>query len=99
MSSEIASGRNCRASERPVAPAGGHDHLEAPVASQAQEDARLVRVVLDDEQHRIAFLDVLAVVGDVLFARLPKERGSHAALADRPPPRPIAVTAGVSGPR
>ena len=29
---------------------GGHDHLEARVASQAQEDARLMRVVLDDEQ-------------------------------------------------
>ena len=29
---------------------GGHDHLEARVAGQAQDDPRLVRVVLDDEQ-------------------------------------------------
>ena len=47
---------------------GGHDHLEAPVASQAQEDARLVRVVLDHEQHGVALHDALAVVGNVLFA-------------------------------
>ena len=48
---------------------GGDDALEAPVARQAQQDARVVRVVLDDEQHGVALLDVVAVVRDVLLAR------------------------------
>ena len=48
---------------------GGDDALEALVARQAQEDARVVRVVLDDEQDGVALLDGVAIVLDVLFAR------------------------------
>ena len=48
---------------------GGDDALEALVARQAQQDARVMRVVLDDEQDGVALLDVVAIVLDVLFAR------------------------------
>ena len=37
---------------------GGDDALEALVARQAEQDARIVRVVLDDEQHGVALFDV-----------------------------------------
>ena len=53
---------------------GGDDALEALVARQAEEDARVVRVVLDDEQHGVALLDGVAVVLDVLFARDRQDR-------------------------
>ena len=65
----MAEGWNCRASERPDRALGGDDALEALVARQAQENAGVVRIVLDDEQHGVARLDGVAVVLDVLFAR------------------------------
>ena len=43
--------------ERIVA-AHGHQHLEALVARQVDQDARVVRIVLDDQQDRVAGLDV-----------------------------------------
>ena len=66
---------------------GGHDALEALVARQAQEDARVVRIVLDDQQYGVALLDALAVVGDVLFA-------GHRQDADRMGLRRIGRAAG-----
>ena len=60
----------------PIAAAGGHDHLEALVAGQAQEDARVMRVVLDDEQHGSPRLMTLAVVEDVLLAGYRRARAS-----------------------
>ena len=37
--------------------------------ARPKQDAGVVRVVLDDEQHGVALLDVVAVVLDVLLAR------------------------------
>ena len=47
---------------------GGDDAFEALVARQAQQDARVMRIVLDDQQHGFAVDDVVAVVGDTFFA-------------------------------
>ena len=41
-------------------------HLEALVAGEVQDDARIVRIVLDDQQDGVAGLDFQPVVGDVL---------------------------------
>ena len=42
----------------------GDDALEALVPRQTEQHARVVRIVVDDEQHAVAFADVVAVVGD-----------------------------------
>ena len=56
MSREMAVGLIlARQGKRDVA-ALGHDALEALVVGQAQQDAREVRIVLDDEQHGIVRL-------------------------------------------
>ena len=47
---------------------GGNNALESFVASQPKQNARIMRVVLHDQQHRITFADVVAVVFDVFFA-------------------------------
>ena len=47
-----------------VGAAHRHEHLEALVVRQVDEDARVVRVVLDDEERRIARLEIVAVVGN-----------------------------------
>ena len=47
---------------------GGDDAFEALVARQTQQDAGVVRIVLDDQQHQVAVLDGIAVVLDVLLA-------------------------------
>ena len=65
----MAAGRNCRARDSPVGPFHGDDALETFVPRQAEEDARVMRVILDDEQHGIAVHDGVAVVLDVLLAR------------------------------
>ena len=57
MSSVIAVGRYCRARRAPCCPALGDDALEALVARQAQQDARVVRIVLDDQQDDVALCD------------------------------------------
>ena len=59
---------------------GGDDALEALVARQAQQDARVVRVVLDDQQHGVALLDVVAIVLDVLLARDRQDRAVRVAI-------------------
>jgi hypothetical protein len=48
---------------------GCRDGLEALVPGQAKKDARVVRVVLDHQQHRIAGRDAIAVIEDVFLAR------------------------------
>ena len=46
----------------------GDDAFETLVARQPEEDARIVRIVLDDEQYGVARVDGVPVVLDVLFA-------------------------------
>ena len=46
----------------------GDQHLEAPVAGKIEQNARVMRVVFDDEQDRIAGREVVAVVFDLLTA-------------------------------
>ena len=42
----------------------GHQHLEAVGARQVDDDARIARIVLDDQHHRVVGLQVGAVVGN-----------------------------------
>ena len=42
------------------------DPLEPAVASQAQKDPRIMRIIFDDEQYGIAGLDLRAIVGNLL---------------------------------
>ena len=56
-------------------PAVGHDALEALVARQAEQDAGVVRIVVDDEQHVVALADVVAIVGDDLLRLRDGEHG------------------------
>ena len=65
----MAAGRYCRARREPERALGGDDALEALVARQTQQNAGVMRIVLDDQQHGIAILDGVAVVLDVLLAR------------------------------
>ena len=65
----MASGMELPGEGKPQRTFGGDDALEALVAGQAQEDARVMRVVLDDQQNGVAFLDLVAIVLDVFFAR------------------------------
>src|SRR5690606_27348232 len=44
-------------------PTVGHDDLEATVASEPHHDPRIVRIVLDDQEHRVRFFDDVTVVG------------------------------------
>ena len=59
---------------------GGDDALEALVARQPQQDARVVRIVLDDQQDGVALLDVVAVVVDVLLAGDGQDRAARRAI-------------------
>ena len=45
----------------------GHDALESFVAGEAEQHPRVVRIVVDDQQHVVAVADALAIVGDDLF--------------------------------
>ena len=42
--------------------ARGHQHLQALVVRQIHQDARVVRIVLDDQDRRISRLHVVAIV-------------------------------------
>ena len=48
----------------------GDQHLEALVAGEVEDDARVVRVVFDDQQDAVAGLDLQPVVGDVLHGAI-----------------------------
>ena len=68
-SSETAVGRNSRASVERLRAAHGDQHLEALVVRQVDEDARVVRVVLDDQQDGSPGCELVAIVGDLLDRR------------------------------
>ena len=42
--------------------ARGDQHLEAVVAREIDQDAGVVRIVLDDQQHHVAGLEIVAIV-------------------------------------
>ena len=62
-----------------VGAARGDQHLEALVAGEVQDDAGVMRVVLDDQQDAVAGLDLQPIVRDVLHGaigrRQPRARG------------------------
>ena len=88
MSSVIAVGTVLPRQRKRRLAAVGDDALEALVARQPEQDARVVRVVLDDQQHVVALADVVAIVGDDLFG-----------LGDREHRQRRGVGAGVAGDR
>ena len=49
-------------------------HLEALVAGEIHDDARIVRIVLDDQQDAVARLDLQPIVGNVLDGRSARQR-------------------------
>ena len=55
-----------------LGPSHRDQNLESLVARQIAQNARIVRIVFDDQQHRIAFLQIVAIVLDTgfLFHRL-----------------------------
>ena len=61
----------------------GDDPLEPLVAGEAEQHARVVRIVVHDQQHVVAVVDDLPVVGDDLFGlghgedRQRRRAGSH----------------------
>ena len=73
-SSETAVGWYSLASASASAPRGRDQHLEAVVVRQIDEHARVVRIVLDDEQDDVARLQLCAVVGDLLDRDAPAAR-------------------------
>ena len=61
-----------------VGAAHRHQHLEALVVRKIGDDAGIVRIVLDDEQDRVARFEPVAVVRDVFDRRLRQaERRLH----------------------
>ena len=67
MSSVTAEGLCWLASVSAPAPMRGHEALEALAARRVQQEAGEGQVVLHDQQHQVALLDVVAVVvGDVV---------------------------------
>ena len=54
----------------------GDDALEALVARQTEQHARVVRIVLDDQQHAVALADVVAIVGTISSAFATARTGS-----------------------
>ena len=87
-SSVIAVGRYClRQRDRRLA-AVGDDPLEALVAREAEQDARVVRIVVDDQQHAVAVADALPVVGDDLFGLRHRENRQRGACPAASLPAP-----------
>ena len=79
-SSETAVGWYSRASASASAPRIGDQHLEALVVRQIDQDARVVRIVLDDQQHRVAGLEIAAIVRHAARPAL-RERDRRTAAA------------------
>ena len=86
MSRDIAVGWYCRARGHANSAFGRDDALEPLVARQPKEDARVVRVVLDDQQNGIAVVDVAAVILDLFLARKRQQYGERARCRWRPRP-------------
>ena len=60
----IAVGRYCLREQEGRLAAVGHDPLEPLVARQSEQYSRVVRIVVDNQQDIVAFIDFLAIVGD-----------------------------------
>ena len=70
--------------ERVVA-AHGEQHLEALVAGEVEQDAGVMRIILDDEQDAVAGLDFQPVVGNLLDGAFHRHhRRRHGACRHRP---------------
>jgi hypothetical protein len=52
-----------------------HDAFEALVAGEPEQNPRVVRIVVDDEQHVVAFANLLAVVGHDFLGLRDREHG------------------------
>ena len=92
----IAVGRYCARQRQRRLAAVGDDALEALVARQPEQHARVVRIVVDDEQDAVALVDVVAVVGDDLLGlgdRQHRQRAGRAARRRRTRRSAGAVTA------
>jgi len=48
----------------------GDQHFEAFVARQVAQHAGIVRIVFDDQEHRVVRLQILAIVGNMLDGTL-----------------------------
>ncbi len=57
-----------------VVPGMRHQRLETAIARQIAHHAGVVRIILHDQQHRIAVLHSLAVIGNVVD---PRGYGKH----------------------
>ena len=82
----------------PCAPLVATMPLKPLSRARPEQDARVVRVVLDDQQHGVARLDVVAVVLDVLLARDRQDRRARGPSADRRRRR-VATVVGCRGRR
>ena len=88
MSSVMASGLYSRVRARAAAPERRDQPLEALLAGHVQQEAGEAQVVLDDQQHPVAGLDVVAVVADFVDraiggASAPARDGVAAAIVGR----------------
>ncbi len=63
-SSDTAFGLNSVAKRQRLGATLRDQHLEAVVVRQVHEDARIVRIVLDDKQHGFTRIEIVAIVGD-----------------------------------
>ena len=88
MSSDTAVGLVFARQVQRVLAARRDQHLEAFVMREIHQDARIVRIVLDDQQHGVAGRDVVAVVGDLLDHALGQGGEREAALGHRLRPTP-----------
>ena len=79
----IAVGWYCRASDSAGWPRVGDDALEALVAREAEQDARVVRVVLDDQQHGVAVLRSSSRSSATISSRGDRQRPAAPARRDR----------------
>ena len=94
MSSVIAVGLYSRASVSAAAPVRRDQPLEALLAGGVEQEAGEGQVVLDDQQHAVAGLDVVAVV-----AGLVDQRSRSAVAARSPRRRPLADRRRAAAPR
>ena len=66
------------ARQRPgLGAAHGHQHLEALVARQIAQNARIMRIVFDNQQHGISGLQIVAIVGNMFRRTLCDRRRSQ----------------------
>ena len=86
-SSDTAVGWNCLASSSASAPRRGDQHLETLVAGEVDQHARVMRIVLDDQQDRIARFEIQPVVRQLFdrpFLRGDRQGAGAPVAATRP---------------